>query len=103
MLDGIGAIANTKNSVCVQSRVGRAVLGTKAPIIHAGCPSASEWELLNRRWRKCPKSFPIPTVCGDILVTMTSMNDLELLAKFTRDQSQDAAARGYSVRRKSAC
>src|SRR2546422_2148933 len=34
---------------------------------------------------------------------MTSINDLELLAKFTRDQSQDVAARGHSVRRKSAC
>src|SRR5438477_10181727 len=29
-------------------------------------------------------------VSGDILMTMTSTNDLELLGKFTREQSQDA-------------
>src|SRR6266571_4750917 len=34
--------------------------------------------------------FSDPMVGGDILVTMTSTNDLDLLAEFTRDQSQDA-------------
>src|SRR5687768_3122987 len=38
------------------------------------------------------KSFPIPAVGGDIIdeVTVPLMNDLDLLGKFTRDQSQDA-------------
>lgn len=38
------------------------------------------------------KSFPIPTVGGDMIDEMTVplMNDLDLLGKFTRDQSQDA-------------
>jgi len=35
-------------------------------------------------------SFPIPTVGGDTLMTMTSKNDLDLLGEFIRDQSQDA-------------
>jgi RNA polymerase sigma factor (sigma-70 family) len=38
------------------------------------------------------ESFPIPTVGGDTLMTMTSTNDLDLLGEFTRDHSQDAFA-----------
>src|SRR5437899_11372466 len=34
--------------------------------------------------------FSDPAVSGDIFVTMTLTNDLELLVEFARDQSQDA-------------
>jgi RNA polymerase sigma factor (sigma-70 family) len=52
--------------------------------------SAAELSNVNSVTPLVCETFPIPTVGGDTLVTMTSTNDLNLLGEFIRDQSQDA-------------
>src|SRR5437879_1790352 len=52
--------------------------------------NSNRFDLISSSAEICAKSFPIATLCSDILVIMTSTNDLDLLGEFTRNQSQDA-------------